>query len=178
MRPRPSPVLAATRLPGRGELLALGMGLDRLLMLVKHRPDIRCSAAAIPDHPPDARPRQIPARLADAPDHPDLSVAVWQDEVEEALRRPGPRCPRRRRELCRGGPGTPGTPCWQLPASAISRLGAKPGRRTSSCASSSGIWKRHSQTRPPTPSATRSTRRFTKGRNTNAPDDPRSRRLP
>jgi tRNA synthetases class II core domain (F) len=33
-------VLAAAGLPGRSGL-ALGMGLDRLLMLVKHIPDIR-----------------------------------------------------------------------------------------------------------------------------------------
>ncbi len=47
------------------------------------------------------------------------------------------------------------------------------GRRTSSCASSCGIWKRHSRTRPPTPSVTGSTGRFIKVRNTNRPNDPR-----
>jgi phenylalanyl-tRNA synthetase alpha chain len=122
-------VLAAAGLPGRGGL-AVGMGLDRLLMLVKHIPDIRLLRSADP---------RITGQMLDLARYQpvssmpaitrDLSVAVWQDEDEETL---GDRvrdalgadtaCVEEVRVLS-------ATPCWQLPASAISRMGAKPGQK-------------------------------------------------
>ena len=122
-------VLAAAGLPGRSGL-ALGMGLDRLLMLVKHIPDIRllrCGDPRITRQMLDLARYQHVSPMP--PITRDLSVAVWQDEDEETL---GDRvrdalaadasCVEEVRVLS-------ATPCWQLPASAISRLGAKPGQK-------------------------------------------------
>ena len=164
-------VLAAAGLPGRSGL-AVGMGLDRLLMLVKHIPDIRLLRSG---DPRISRQMLDLARYQQVSSMPpitrDLSIAVSQDDDEETL---GDRvrdalgadtsCVEEVRVLS-------ATTCQRLPASAVGRLGAESGRRTSSCASSSGIWKRHSQTRPPTPSVTGSTGRFIKERNTNGPND-------
>jgi phenylalanyl-tRNA synthetase alpha chain len=122
-------VLAAAGLPGRSGL-ALGMGLDRLLMLVKHIPDIRRLRSADP---------RITRQMLDlasyqhvSPMPPitrDLSVAVPEDEDEETL---GDRvrdalgadtsCVEEIRVLS-------ATAYRQLPASAISRLGANPGQK-------------------------------------------------
>lgn len=119
-------VLAAAGLPGRSGL-ALGLGLDRLLMLVKDLPDIRLLRSGDP---------RIAGQLSDLaryrPVSPmpevtrDLSVVVSADDDEETL---GDRvrdalgadasCVEEVRVLS-------ATPCWQLPASAISRLGARP----------------------------------------------------
>jgi phenylalanyl-tRNA synthetase alpha chain len=122
-------VLAAAGLPGRSGL-ALGMGLDRLLMLVKGIPDIRLLRSGDP---------RITRQMHDLgsyqhvslmpPITRDLSVAVWPDDDEETL---GDRvrdalgadasCVEEVRVLS-------ATACRQLPASAIGRLGARPGQK-------------------------------------------------
>lgn len=122
-------VLAAAGVHGRGGL-ALGMGLDRLLMLVKHIPDIRllrCSDPRITCQMLDlARYRHVSSM---PPITRDLSVAVPDDDDEETL---GDRirdalgaaasCVEEVRVLS-------ATAYAQLPASAIGRLGAKPGQK-------------------------------------------------
>jgi phenylalanyl-tRNA synthetase alpha chain len=122
-------VLAAAGLPGRSGL-ALGMGLDRLLMLAKHIPDIRLLRSSDP---------RITCQMLDLaryqhvssmpPVTRDVSVAVPEDEDEETL---GDRirdalgadtsCVQEVRVLS-------ATAYQQLPASAIGRLGAKPGQK-------------------------------------------------
>jgi phenylalanyl-tRNA synthetase alpha chain len=122
-------VLAAAGLAGRSGL-ALGMGLDRLLMLVKHIPDIRLLRSG---DPRVTRQMHDLARYRHASPMPpiirDLSIAVRQDDDEETL---GGRvrdalgadasCVEEIRVLST-------TACQQLPASAISRLGARPGHK-------------------------------------------------
>ena len=122
-------VLAAAGLHGRSGL-ALGMGLDRLLMLVKHIPDIRLLRSG---DPRITRQMHDLARYQHVSVMPpitrDLSVAVWQDDDEETL---GDRvrdalgtdtsCVEEVRVLS-------ATAYQQLPASAIGRLGAKPGQK-------------------------------------------------
>jgi phenylalanyl-tRNA synthetase alpha chain len=122
-------VLAAAGLPGRSGL-ALGMGLDRLLMLAKQIPDIRLLRSGDPRVTRQmhdlARYQQVSVMPAITR---DLSVAVSDDEDEETL---GDRvrdalgadtsCVEEVRVLS-------ATAYEQLPASAISRLGAKPGQK-------------------------------------------------
>jgi phenylalanyl-tRNA synthetase alpha chain len=119
-------VLAAAGLHGRSGL-ALGLGLDRLLMLVKRIPDIRLLRSR---DPRVTRQMHDLARYRHASLMPsitrDLSVAVSEDEDEETL---GDRvrdalgadasCVEEIRVLS-------ATAYQQLPASAIGRLGAKP----------------------------------------------------
>jgi phenylalanyl-tRNA synthetase alpha chain len=125
-RPR---VLAAAGLPGRGGL-ALGMGLDRLLMLVKHIPDIRLLRS---DDPRIAGQMLDLARYEQVSVLPaisrDLSVAVAADDDEETL---GDRV----RDALGGDASRveevrvlSSAAYRELPASAISRLGAKPGQK-------------------------------------------------
>jgi phenylalanyl-tRNA synthetase alpha chain len=122
-------VLAAAGLPGHSGL-ALGMGLDRLLMLAKHIPDIRLLRSGDP---------RITRQMLDLAEYQpvspmppitrDLSVAVPGDDDEEIL---GDRvrdalgadasCVEEVRVLS-------ATAYQQLPASAIGRLGAKPGQK-------------------------------------------------
>jgi phenylalanyl-tRNA synthetase alpha chain len=122
-------VLAAAGLPGRGGL-ALGMGLDRLLMLVKHIPDIRLLRSGDP-----RVARQMLDLAAYQPVSPmpaiirDLSVAVSGDDDEETI---GGRV----RDALGADAGCveevrvlSATVGRQLPASAISRLGARPGQQ-------------------------------------------------
>jgi phenylalanyl-tRNA synthetase alpha chain len=121
-------VLATAGLPGRGGL-ALGMGLDRLLMLAKHIPDIRLLRSADP---------RIASQMLDLtryqPVSPmpaiarDLSVAVAADDDEETL---GGRV----RDALGADASVveevrvlSATACPQLPAPAIERLGARPGQ--------------------------------------------------
>jgi phenylalanyl-tRNA synthetase alpha chain len=122
-------VLAAAGLHGRSGL-ALGMGLDRLLMLVKHIPDIRLLRSG---DPRITRQMHDLARYRHASPMPpitrDLSVAVSEDDDEETL---GDRvrdalgadasCVEEIRVLS-------ATAYQQLPASAIGRLGAKPEQK-------------------------------------------------
>jgi phenylalanyl-tRNA synthetase alpha chain len=122
-------VLAAAGLPGRSGL-AVGMGLDRLLMLVKRIPDIRLLRSGDPRITRQlhdlARYQQVSVM---PPITRDLSVAVWQDDDEETL---GDRvrdalgadtsCVEEVRVLS-------ATTYPQLPAPAIGRLGARPGQK-------------------------------------------------
>ena len=122
-------VLAAAGLAGHSGL-ALGMGLDRMLMLIKGIPDIRLLRSADPriaDQMRDlARYRPVSSM---PPIMRDLSVAVNDDEDEETL---GDRvrdalggdepCVEEVRVLS-------ATACDQLPASAARRLGARPGQK-------------------------------------------------
>ncbi len=122
-------VLAAAGLSGHSGL-ALGMGLDRLLMLAKHIPDIRLLRAADPrisrqmlDLAPYRRVSSMP------PITRDLSVAVSDDGDEETLGDQvrdalgaDARCVEEVRILS-------ATAYKQLPAPAIGRLGAKPGQK-------------------------------------------------
>ena len=122
-------VLAAAGLPGRSGL-ALGMGLDRLLVLAKHIPDIRLLRSG---DPRITRQMLDLARYQHVSSMPpitrDLSVAVPDDDDEETL---GGRvrdalgsdtsCVEEVRVLS-------ATSYRQLPASAIGRLGAKPGQK-------------------------------------------------
>ena len=119
-------VLADAGLHGRNGL-ALGMGLDRLLMLIKRIPDIRLLRS---DDPRITRQMLDLARYQRVSSMPpitrDLSVAVPDDDDEETLG-----------DRVRDALGVDAssveevrvvsaTPCRQLPASAIRRLGAKP----------------------------------------------------
>jgi phenylalanyl-tRNA synthetase alpha chain len=122
-------VLAAAGLPGYSGL-ALGMGLDRLLMLVKHIPDIRLLRSG---DPRVTRQMLDLARYRPVSTMPavirDLSVAVPGDDDEETL---GDRvrdalgddssCVEEVRVLA-------ATAYGQLPASAVRRLGARPGQK-------------------------------------------------
>ena len=122
-------VLAAAGLAGQGGL-ALGMGLDRLLMLVKGIPDIRLLRSADP---------RIAGQMHDLaayqpvssmpPVTRDLSVAVDADEDEETL---GDRV---REALGADAPCVEevrvlaATPYARLPGPAARRLGARPGQK-------------------------------------------------
>ena len=122
-------VLAAAGLAGHGGL-ALGMGLDRLLMLVKGIPDIRLLRSAdarIADQMRDLARYQRVSSMP--PVTRDLSVAVAGEEDEETL---GDRV----REALGGDASRveevrvlSATACDQLPAAAVRRLGARPGQR-------------------------------------------------
>lgn len=110
--------------------LALGMGLDRLLMLVKGVPDIRLLRSN--DH------RVAEQMLDVAPYRPvssmppitrDLSIAVSDDDDEETIGDsvrdvlgPDASCVEEVRVLS-------ATPYEQLPSAAVVRLGAQPGQR-------------------------------------------------
>ena len=123
-------MLAAAGLAGRGGL-ALGMGLDRLLMLVKGIPDIRLLRSGDPlvarqmlDLTEYQRVSAMP------PITRDLSVAVSEDDddeetlgdrVREALGTDASRVEEIR--------VLSATAYEQLPASAISRLGARRGQK-------------------------------------------------
>ena len=122
-------VLAAAGLTGHSGL-ALGMGLDRMLMLIKGIPDIRLLRSADPliaDQMRDlARYRPVSSM---PPITRDLSVAVAEDEDEETLG-----------DRVRDALGTEApcveevrvlsaTACDRLPASAARRLGARPGQK-------------------------------------------------
>jgi phenylalanyl-tRNA synthetase alpha chain len=122
-------VLAAAGLAGHGGL-ALGMGLDRMLMLIKGIPDIRLLRSA---DPRIARQMRDLARYQPVSSMPpvvrDLSVAVSEDDDEEtvgdrvrdALGDDAP-CVEQVRVLS-------ATAYERLPASAAGRLGAGPGQK-------------------------------------------------
>jgi phenylalanyl-tRNA synthetase alpha chain len=122
-------VLAAAGLQGCGGL-ALGMGLDRLLMLAKHVPDIRLLRSG---DPRVTCQMQDLARYRHVSSMPsitrDLSVAVCEDDDEETL---GDRV---RDSLGADASSVEeirvlsATAYHQLPASAIDRLGATPGHK-------------------------------------------------
>jgi phenylalanyl-tRNA synthetase alpha chain len=110
--------------------LALGMGLDRLLMLRKRIPDIRLLRSADPriaSQMRDLQPyREVSAQPAVTR---DMSIAVTTDEDDETL---GDQV----REAL--GPDADAvedvtilssTPCADLPPAALERLGARPDQR-------------------------------------------------
>ena len=122
-------VLAAAGLRDRSGL-ALGMGLDRLLMLVKHIPDIRLLRSGDPRITHQMHDLARYQHVSSMPPITrDLSVAVSDDDDEETL---GDRvrdalgadtsCVEEVRVLS-------ATAYQQLPASAIGRLGAQPGQK-------------------------------------------------
>jgi phenylalanyl-tRNA synthetase alpha chain len=122
-------VLSGAGLGGRNGL-ALGMGLDRMLMLMKGIPDIRLLRSADPRIANQMHDLAGYQRVSSMPPVTrDLSVAVAADEDEETL---GDRvrdalgddasCVEEVRVLS-------ATACDQLPASAVRRLGARPGQR-------------------------------------------------
>ena len=122
-------VLAAAGLAGRCGL-ALGMGLDRLLMLVKHVPDIRLLRSTDPRVASQmldlARYQPVSAMPAITR---DLSVAVRDDDDEETL---GDRV----RDALGADAGSveevrvlSATEYQLLPAAAAHRLGARPGQK-------------------------------------------------
>jgi len=122
-------VLAAAGLAGHSGL-ALGMGLDRMLMLIKGIPDIRLLRSADPriaDQMRDlARYRPVSSM---PPITRHLSVAVGEDEDEETL---GDRV---RDALGGDEPRVEdvrvlsATACDRLPEAAARRLGARPGQK-------------------------------------------------
>jgi phenylalanyl-tRNA synthetase alpha chain len=123
-------LLAEAGLPEDATGLAMGLGLDRLVMIAKGLPDIRLLRATDP---------RIAAQLADlAPWRPvsrhppvrrDLSVAVdgaagaedLGDRVREAL---GPRA-----DGVEAVEVLSETPCEALPAAACARMGMAPGQK-------------------------------------------------
>ena len=122
-------VLAAAGLAGCGGL-ALGMGLDRMLMLAKGIPDIRLLRSADPRIAGQMLGLDAYRPVSSMPPVTrDLSVAVDADEDEETL---GGRV----RDAL--GPAASSveevrvlsaTPCDSLPAAAVRRLGARPGQQ-------------------------------------------------
>jgi phenylalanyl-tRNA synthetase alpha chain len=121
-------VLAAAGLSGGG--LALGMGLDRMLMLVKDIPDIRLLRSADPRIAGQMRDLAVYRPVSSMPAVTrDLSVAVdagedtetLGDRVRDALG-PDAACVEEVRVLS-------ATPCADLPAAAIRRLGAGAGQK-------------------------------------------------
>jgi phenylalanyl-tRNA synthetase alpha chain len=122
-------VLAAAGLHGRAGL-ALGLGLDRLLMLVKHIPDIRLLRSDDPRVSGQmldlARYRQVSSM---PPITRDLSVAVPADDDDETLGdriRDALGADTSRVEEVRV---LSATAYEQLTVSAIGRLGAQPGQK-------------------------------------------------
>jgi phenylalanyl-tRNA synthetase alpha chain len=122
-------VLAAAGLADRSGL-ALGMGLDRMLMLIKGIPDIRLLRSADPRIAGQMRDliRYRPVSSM-PPITRDLSVAVAEDEDEETL---GDRV----RDALGGAARyveevrvLSATTCDRLPAPAARRLGARPGQK-------------------------------------------------
>jgi phenylalanyl-tRNA synthetase alpha chain len=122
-------VLTSAGLAGRSGL-ALGMGLDRLLMLIKQIPDIRLLRSG---DPRIIRQMHDLTKYRQASPMPpitrDLSVAVPEDDDAETLGdrvRDALGAEANRVEEIRV---LSTTAYQQLPASAISRLGAKPGQK-------------------------------------------------
>ncbi|HEX3307097.1 MAG TPA: hypothetical protein VHS32_12675 [Streptosporangiaceae bacterium] len=122
-------VLAPAGLAGHGGL-ALGMGLDRMLMLVKGIPDIRLLRSADPRIAGQMRDLAAYQAVSSMPPVTrDLSVAVAADEDEETL---GDRV----REALGAGAACveevrvlAATPYDRLPEPAARRLGARPGQK-------------------------------------------------
>ena len=148
MRPRPSQ-RAGRRRAARPRRACPRHGPGPAAMLVKHIPDIRLLRSGDP---------RVTGQMLDLaryqhvssmpPVTRDLSVAVAEDEDEETLAT-GPAMPSAptravsRKSGCFPPPRTSSCPRQRSAASE-----PNPGRRTSSCASSSGIWKDTHKHRP------------------------------
>lgn len=109
--------------------LALGMGLDRLLMLRKEIPDIRLLRSADPRVAGQMRDLQVYRPVSSQPAiRRDLSIAVdgiedaetLGDKVREALGADA--------DAVEDVAILSSTPCAELPAQAAARLGARPGQ--------------------------------------------------
>ncbi len=110
--------------------LALGMGLDRLLMLRKHVPDIRLLRSADP---------RIAGQMLDLlPYRPvssqpaicrDLSIAVNADEDDETLGDQVRDALGSEADAVEDVTILSSMPCADLPAAALARLGARPDQR-------------------------------------------------
>lgn len=123
-------VLARAGLAGTCSGLALGLGLDRMLMLIKDIPDIRvlrstrpAVAAQLTDLTPYRPVSAMPAVRR------DLSVAVDADDLAEDLGDrvrdalgPDADCVEAVEIVAR-------TPCAELPSQALRRLGARPDQQ-------------------------------------------------
>jgi len=129
VRPGPPRVLAVAGLRGHSGL-ALGLGLDRLLMLAKGLPDVRLLRSADPRVAGQLQDLSVyRAVSAMPPITRDLSVAVGAGDDEETL---GDRvrdalgaeagCVEEVRVLS-------ATACRDLPAAALARLGAAPEQK-------------------------------------------------
>lgn len=122
-------VLAGAGLADRSGL-ALGMGLDRLLMLLKRIPDIRLLRSADPRVASQmrdlARYRPVSAMPAVRRDlsvavHPDTDDEILGDRIREAL---GPDA-----DAVEDVAILSSTACQDLSRAAVARLGARPGQR-------------------------------------------------
>jgi phenylalanyl-tRNA synthetase alpha chain len=122
-------VLAGAGLRGRTGL-ALGLGLDRLLMLRKEIPDIRLLRSA---DPRVAGQMQDLCRYRPVSSQPlirrDLSIAVDGDEDDETLGDQVREALGRDADAVEDVSILASTPCGDLPAAAAARLGARPGQR-------------------------------------------------
>ena len=122
-------VLAGAGLADRSGL-ALGLGLDRMLMLAKGVPDIRLLRSADPRIAVQMRDLAAYQPISSMPPATrDLSVAVAADEDEESLGDrvrdalgAGASCVEEIRVLS-------ATPCDRLPEAAQRRLGCRPGQK-------------------------------------------------
>ena len=157
-------VLAAGGLGGHSGL-AMGIGLDRAVMLRKGIGDIRLLRSDDPRvAAPDARPRGLSRGLGAA-----AGAARHEHRLRARPHRRGPRRPRPRRaerragRVGRGGRRRARTPAAELPPSARERIGIADDRRTCSCAWSCATRRGRWPRRRPTRCATASTRRCTRG---------------
>jgi phenylalanyl-tRNA synthetase alpha chain len=110
--------------------LALGMGLDRLLMLRKQVPDIRLLRSADPRIASQMLDLQLYRPVSSQPAiRRDLSIVVNADEDDETLGDQvrdalGPDA-----DAVEDVAIVSSTPCAELPAAALARLGARPEQR-------------------------------------------------
>lgn len=115
--------------PNRWSGLALGMGLDRLLMLRKHIPDIRLLRSADPriaDQMLDLEPYTPVSDLPTA--RRDLSVAVDADDDAEIIGDRVREALGTRADLVEEVSVLSSTPYAELPEAARRRLGIRPGQ--------------------------------------------------
>jgi phenylalanyl-tRNA synthetase alpha chain len=110
--------------------LALGMGLDRLLMLRKQIPDIRLLRSADPRIASQMRDllpyREVSAQPAVKR---DMSIAVTSDEDDETLGDQVREALGSDADAVEDVTILSSTPCADLPPAALERLGARPDQR-------------------------------------------------
>jgi phenylalanyl-tRNA synthetase alpha chain len=109
--------------------LALGMGLDRLLMLRKDIPDIRLLRSADPRVADQMRDLQRYRPVSSQPAiRRDLSIAVDASEDDETLGDKVREALGDDADAVEDVAVLSSTPCAELPAQAAERLGARPGQ--------------------------------------------------